>query len=64
MICCLSFVYFRVIQFIFSEVDTHIEKGDLLSEYKMSALPDLYDHFVKLIKHLVYTFFELVLVTV
>ncbi|KAI5600222.1 hypothetical protein BDE02_01G011600 [Populus trichocarpa] len=41
-----------VIDFIFSEVNKHIEDGDLISEYKMSALPFLYDHFVKLIKYL------------
>ncbi|XP_038696263.1 callose synthase 3 [Tripterygium wilfordii] len=40
----------QVIEFIFSEVDKRIEEGNLLSEYKMSALPSLYDHFVKLIK--------------
>lgn len=45
--------FFRVIEYIFSEVDKHIEAGDLISEYKMSALPSLYDHFVKLIKYLV-----------
>lgn len=44
---------FRVIDYIFSEVDKHIEAGNLISEYKMSALPSLYDHFVKLIKYLV-----------
>ncbi|KAL9407347.1 hypothetical protein Peur_004319 [Populus x canadensis] len=42
----------EVIDFIFSEVNQHIDKGDLISEYKMSALPFLYDHFVKLIKYL------------
>lgn len=44
---------FRVIECIFSEFDKHIEAGDLISEYRMSALPGLYDHFVKLIKYLV-----------
>ena len=44
---------FRVIGDIFSEVDKHIEAGDLISECKMSALPSLYDLFVKLIKYLV-----------
>lgn len=44
---------FRVIEYIFSEVDKHIEAGNLISEYKMSALPSLYDLFVKLIKFLV-----------
>uniref|UniRef100_A0AAU6MVC4 1,3-beta-glucan synthase n=1 Tax=Paeonia lactiflora TaxID=35924 RepID=A0AAU6MVC4_PAELC len=42
----------RVIDFIFSEVDKHIEEGNLISEFKMSALPSLSDHFVKLIKYL------------
>ncbi|TXG73155.1 hypothetical protein EZV62_001734 [Acer yangbiense] len=42
----------QVIGDIFSEVDKHIEAGDLISEYKMSALPSLYDLFVKLIKYL------------
>ncbi|ESR59155.1 callose synthase 3 [Citrus sinensis] len=42
----------RVIDDIFSEVDRHIEAGNLISEYKMSSLPSLYDHFVKLIKYL------------
>ncbi|KAG5227575.1 callose synthase [Salix suchowensis] len=42
----------RVINFIFSEVKNHIDQGDLIKEYNMSALPLLYDHFVKLIKYL------------
>ncbi|CAL5354214.1 unnamed protein product [Camellia sinensis] len=42
----------EVIEYIFSEVGKHIEAGDLLSVYKMSALPSLYNHFVKLIKYL------------
>ncbi|KAL5832191.1 hypothetical protein ACOSQ4_017545 [Xanthoceras sorbifolium] len=42
----------QVIGDIFSEVDNHIEAGDLIREYKMSALPSLYDLFVKLIKFL------------
>ncbi|KAL8099491.1 hypothetical protein AgCh_031937 [Apium graveolens] len=42
----------EVIEYIFCEVDKHVEAGDLLIEYKMSALPSLYDHFVKLIKYL------------
>ncbi|KAA8549605.1 hypothetical protein F0562_001377 [Nyssa sinensis] len=42
----------EVIEFIFSEVDKHILEGTLISDYKMSALPNLYDHFVKLIKYL------------
>ncbi|KAF9621111.1 hypothetical protein IFM89_016605 [Coptis chinensis] len=39
-----------VIKDIFDEVDKHIEADTLISELKMSALPSLYDHFVKLIK--------------
>ncbi|GMN26651.1 hypothetical protein TIFTF001_001365 [Ficus carica] len=39
-----------VVEFIFSEVEKQIESGNLLLEFKMSALPTLYDHFVKLIK--------------
>ncbi|CAN4089719.1 unnamed protein product [Withania somnifera] len=42
----------EVIEYIFSEVDKHIEAGDLISEFKMSALPSLYELFVKLIKFL------------
>ncbi|KAJ4849393.1 Callose synthase 3 [Turnera subulata] len=42
----------EVIDSIFSDVDKHIEAGDLITEYRMSALPDLYDQFVKLIKYL------------
>ncbi|KAM7277956.1 hypothetical protein ACFE04_005090 [Oxalis oulophora] len=42
----------KVINDIFSEVDKHIEAGNLISEYKMSALPSLYELFVKLIKYL------------
>lgn len=45
--------FFRVIDYIFSEVDKHIGDGNLISEYKMSALPNLYERFVKLIKCLV-----------
>lgn len=44
---------FRVIEYIFAEVEKHIEEGTLIKEYKMSALPSLYEHFVKLIKYLV-----------
>ncbi|KAK2977668.1 hypothetical protein RJ640_015665 [Escallonia rubra] len=43
----------QVIDDIFTEVDKHVEEGNLILEYKMSALPSLYDHFVKLIKYLV-----------
>jgi callose synthase len=42
----------KVIEDIFTEVDKHIEDGDLTREFRMSALPSLYDHFVKLIKYL------------
>ncbi|KAK1356307.1 hypothetical protein POM88_049563 [Heracleum sosnowskyi] len=41
-----------VIEYIFCEVDKYFEAGDFLIEYKMSALPSLYDHFLKLIKYL------------
>ncbi|XP_057515200.1 callose synthase 3-like [Amaranthus tricolor] len=37
-----------IIENIFNEVEKHIDEGDLVTEYKMSALPSLYDHFVKL----------------
>nr|QKN22526.1 callose synthase 3 [Urtica dioica subsp. dioica] len=39
-----------VIEFIFSEVDKHIDEGSLLngSGFKMIFLPTLYEHFVKL----------------
>ncbi|EXB29008.1 Callose synthase 3 [Morus notabilis] len=40
----------EVVEYTFSEVEKHIESGDLLVEFKMSALPNLYEHFVKLIK--------------
>lgn len=39
-----------VIDRIFTEVEDHILKGTLVSEYKMSALPSLYGHFVKLME--------------
>ncbi|XP_044483306.1 callose synthase 3-like [Mangifera indica] len=42
----------RVIEYIFGEVEKHIEKETLIEEYKMSALPSLFEHFVKLIKYL------------
>ncbi|KAJ0019964.1 hypothetical protein Pint_31297 [Pistacia integerrima] len=42
----------EVIKYIFREVDRHIEEGTLIKEYKMSALPSLYEHLVKLIKYL------------
>ncbi|KAG6630069.1 callose synthase 3-like [Carya illinoinensis] len=40
----------QVIDYIFGEVDQHIDKHDLVREFKMSALPSLYDYFVKLMK--------------
>jgi callose synthase len=45
--------FFRVIDHIFDEVDNHIQSGDLVTVFKMSALPSLYDLFVKLIECLV-----------
>nr|POE82802.1 callose synthase 3 [Quercus suber] len=42
----------RIIEKIFSEVDPLIENGTIIREYKMSALPSLYDLFVRLIKYL------------
>ncbi|KAD5961615.1 hypothetical protein E3N88_13088 [Mikania micrantha] len=42
----------KVINDIFMEVDEHIYNGDLVRDFKMSALPILYDHVVKLIKYL------------
>ncbi|CAL8159843.1 unnamed protein product [Prunus armeniaca] len=42
----------EVIDFIFSEVDKHIESNDLMVEFKMSALPNLYAQFVRLIEYL------------
>ncbi|KAL7120710.1 hypothetical protein ACP275_02G139200 [Erythranthe tilingii] len=41
-----------VINEIFSKVDHHIEQGDLLVEFNMSALPSLYEQFVQLIEYL------------
>ncbi|KAL6575472.1 Callose synthase 2 [Orobanche hederae] len=41
-----------VINEIFSKADHHIEQGDLLREFNMSALPNLYDQFVQLIEYL------------
>ncbi|KAI9398707.1 hypothetical protein POPTR_003G214200v4 [Populus trichocarpa] len=43
----------EVIDSIFVDVENHIKQGDLIKDYKMSALPLLYDHLVKLIKCLV-----------
>ncbi|KAK4780638.1 hypothetical protein SAY87_016744 [Trapa incisa] len=42
----------KVIEYIFSQVDEHIGADNLLAEFKMSALPSLYDQFVRLIKYL------------
>ncbi|KAL3637979.1 Callose synthase 3 [Castilleja foliolosa] len=42
----------EVIEYIFSEVDKHIEADNLLIEYKLNALPSLYELFVKLVKYL------------
>ncbi|GLT70020.1 hypothetical protein SLA2020_421250 [Shorea laevis] len=39
----------KVIDYIFSEVDKRLEEDNLIKEYRMSALPSLYEHFVKLI---------------
>ncbi|KAL4565125.1 hypothetical protein LXL04_029210 [Taraxacum kok-saghyz] len=42
----------KVINDIFAEVDKHIEEGDVVRKFKLSALPILYDHIVKLIHYL------------
>ncbi|KAJ0019986.1 hypothetical protein Pint_31311 [Pistacia integerrima] len=42
----------KVIQYMFGEVEKLIEEGTLIRECKKSALPSLYEHFVKLIKYL------------
>ncbi|XP_026413882.1 callose synthase 3-like isoform X3 [Papaver somniferum] len=42
----------EVIDDIFTEVDKHIEAETLITELKMSALPNLHEHIVKLIKYL------------
>ncbi|GAA0172046.1 hypothetical protein LIER_25951 [Lithospermum erythrorhizon] len=42
----------KIIEEIFSKVDEHITEGDLIREFTMSALPNLYDQFVQLIDHL------------
>ncbi|XP_016169715.2 callose synthase 3 [Arachis ipaensis] len=41
-----------VIDYLFTEVDSHIEDGKLITEFRMSALPSLYAQFVQLIKYL------------
>ncbi|XLR45632.1 hypothetical protein S83_030292 [Arachis hypogaea] len=43
----------QVIESIFSEVDKHIEEGDLISQFRLNALPSLYRQFVELIKYLI-----------
>ncbi|XP_010265915.1 PREDICTED: callose synthase 3 [Nelumbo nucifera] len=40
----------EIINNIFEEVDKHISEETLITEFKMSALPSLYDKFVELIK--------------
>jgi len=54
-LCFIPFVgyVYRVINQIFSEVDDHIAKDTLITDLKMSALPNLYNQFVRLIKLLV-----------
>ncbi|GAV77615.1 Glucan_synthase domain-containing protein/DUF605 domain-containing protein/FKS1_dom1 domain-containing protein [Cephalotus follicularis] len=42
----------RVISEIFFKVDEHIQKDNLITELNMSALPSLYEQFVKLIDYL------------
>ncbi|MFS7956864.1 putative 1,3-beta-glucan synthase [Helianthus anomalus] len=42
----------KVIDDIFEEFDKHIDDGDLVRDFKMSALPILYDHVVKLLTYL------------
>ncbi|KAJ4811740.1 Glucan synthase-like protein [Rhynchospora pubera] len=42
----------NVINNIFEQVEEHIADNKLITDFNMRALPDLYDHFVKLIKHL------------
>lgn len=42
-----------MIQEIFSKVDEHIADGNLIKEFNMSALPTLYEQFVRLIDFLV-----------
>lgn len=46
-------IHDRVIQKIFEEVDKHIKEETLIKDLNMSALPILYEQFVKLIKLLV-----------
>ncbi|AAD30609.1 Highly similar to putative callose synthase catalytic subunit [Arabidopsis thaliana] len=42
----------QVINDIFSKIDEHIEKETLITELNLSALPDLYGQFVRLIEYL------------
>ncbi|XP_010475255.1 PREDICTED: callose synthase 1-like isoform X2 [Camelina sativa] len=42
----------QVINDIFSKIDVHIENETLLTELNLSALPDLYGQFVRLIEYL------------
>ncbi|KAG9150701.1 hypothetical protein Leryth_008156 [Lithospermum erythrorhizon] len=42
----------KIIDEIFSKVDEHINEGDLIKEFDMSVLPNLYNQFVQLIKFL------------
>lgn len=49
----VALIVFSVLNEIFSIVDEHVEKGDVLSEFDMSALPSLTVQFVKLIEFLV-----------
>ncbi|RWR90536.1 Glycosyl transferase [Cinnamomum micranthum f. kanehirae] len=42
----------RVIKNIFDEVKKYIEADSLITQLNMSALPSLYDHFIKLIEYL------------
>nr|KYP65055.1 Callose synthase 3 [Cajanus cajan] len=40
------------IEYMFNLVDKHIQEDDVMSKFKMSALPGLYEKFVKLIEYL------------
>lgn len=42
-----------MIKEIFSKVDEHIADGNLIKDFNMSALPTLYEQFVRLIDFLV-----------
>ena len=57
-VTCLYLItmHIRVIDHLFAQVDQHIEKGTLLTELNLSALPSLYDKFIDLIKKLVCIF--------